>query len=147
MLELVLRGAVLPALARLIGAWPAIAVTALAGGISFGALAGDGRLLLPAVALGALLGPLYVVTGSIVPGAALSSGFAGAALALACGWGAAAAPAAGACAALAAAALLAAPGRGRGAPASACPPRAAARSPPSAARARRSTWACCCSSR
>ena len=111
-LELVLRGAVLPALARLIGAWPAIAVTALAGGISFGALAGDGRLLLPAVALGALLGVLLVVTGSIVPGAALSSAFAGAALALACGWSVAeAAPTAAACAALAAAALLAAAGR------------------------------------
>ncbi len=112
MLELVLRGAVLPALARAIGAWPAIAATAGAGAISFGALAGDGRLLVPAAALGALLGPLFVSTGSIVPGAALSSGFAGAALALACGWGAApAALTAAACAALAAATLVAAAGR------------------------------------
>ena len=110
-LELLLRGAVLPALARLIGAWPAIAATALIGAISFGALAGDGTLLLPALALGLLLGPLLVATGSIVPGAALSAGFAGAALALACGWGAAGAAATAlACAALAAAPLLAAAG-------------------------------------
>jgi hypothetical protein len=108
-LELLMRGAVLPSLACTTGAWPAIGATAVAGGISFGAIAGDGRLLVPAVALGALLGPLLVVTGSIVPGAALSSGFAAAALALACGWGAAGAAAtAVACAALAAAALLAA---------------------------------------
>jgi membrane protease YdiL (CAAX protease family) len=113
-LELLLRGAVLPALARAIGAWPAIAVTALVGGISFGALAGDGRLLVPAVALGALLGPLLVATGSIVPGAALSSGFAAAAMALACGWGpAGAAIAAAGCAAAASAVLLAATGPSR----------------------------------
>ncbi len=111
-LELLLRGAVLPALARLIGAWPAIAVTALIGAISFGALAGDGTLLLPALALGLLLGPLLVATGSIVPGAALSAGFTGTALALACGWGAAGAAATAiTCAALAAAPLLAAAGR------------------------------------
>ena len=111
-LELLLRGAVLPALARLIGAWPAIAATALIGAISFGALAGDGALLLPALALGLLLGPLLVATGSIVPGAALSAGFTGAALALTCGWGAAGAAATAiTCAALAAAPLLAAAGR------------------------------------
>ena len=110
-LELLMRGAVLPALARLIGAWPAIAATALIGAISFGALAGDGTLLLPALALGLLLGPLLVATGSIVPGAALSAGFTGAALALACGWGAAGAAATAiTCAALAAAPLLAAAG-------------------------------------
>ena len=92
-LELVLRGVVLPALARAIGAWPAIAVTAVLGAVSFGAIAGDGRLLLPALALGAILGPLAVATGSIVPGAGLSAAFAGAALAASCGWGALAAAA------------------------------------------------------
>ena len=143
-LELLLRGAVLPALARLIGAWPAIAATALIGAISFGALAGDGTLLLPALALGLLLGPLLVATGSIVPGAALSAGFTGAAIALACGWGAAGAAATAlACAALAAAPLLAAAGPLRAAAASACRRRAPARSPPRAARAPPSTWACC----
>ena len=143
-LELLLRGAVLPALARLIGAWPAIAATAVIGAISFGALAGDGALLLPALALGLLLGPLLVATGSIVPGAALSAGFAGAALALACGWGAAGArrPRSHAprsrprrC--------WPPPGRCRAAAASACRRHAPARSPPRAARAPPSTWACC----
>ena len=86
-LEVVLRGVVLPSLARLIGPWPAIAVTALIGAVSFGSIAGDGRLLLPALVLGLLLGPLAVAAGSIVPGAALSSAFAGAALAGTCGWG------------------------------------------------------------
>ena len=86
-LELVLRGVALPSLARLVGPWPAIAVTALLGAVSFGAIAGDGRLLAPALALGLLLGPLAVATGSIVPGAGLAAGFAGAALAGACGWG------------------------------------------------------------
>jgi hypothetical protein len=107
-LEVVLRGVVLPSLARLIGAWPAIGVTALVGAVSFGAIAGDGRLLLPALVLGGLLGPLAVAAGSIVPGAALSAGFAGAALAATCGWGApVAALAALACATLAGGALLA----------------------------------------
>ena len=86
-LELVLRGVALPALARLLGPWPAIGVTALLGAVSFGTIAGDGRLLVPALALGLLLGPLAVATGSIVPGAGLAAGFAGAALAVACGWG------------------------------------------------------------
>jgi hypothetical protein len=86
-LEVVLRGVVLPSLARLIGAWPAIGAAALLGAVSFGAIAGDGRLLLPALVLGLLLGPLAVACGSIIPGTALSAGFAGAALAAACGWG------------------------------------------------------------
>jgi membrane protease YdiL (CAAX protease family) len=113
-LELLLRGAVLPALARPIGAWPAIAVTAVLGAVPFGAVAGDGRLLLPALVLGALLGPLAVATGSIIPGAGLAAAFAGAALALACGWAPLAAlVVALACATFAAAVLLAATGRAR----------------------------------
>ena len=113
-LELVLRGVALPALARLIGAWPAIGVTALLGAVSFGAIAGDGRLLLPALVLGALLGPLAVATGSIVPGAGLASAFAGAALAGACGWGPLAAfVVALACATLVSGVLFAASGRAR----------------------------------
>jgi hypothetical protein len=118
-LELLLRGAVLPSLTRLIGAWPAIAATAVIGGVSFGGIAGDGRLLLPAITLGGMLGVLYVVTGSIVPGTGLAAAFAGAALALACGWGGAGAAAVAlGCAVLAAGALLAAaapPPRGAGA--------------------------------
>jgi hypothetical protein len=86
LLELVVRGVALPALARLIGPWPAIGATALLGAVSFGAIAGDGRLLLPALLLGVLLGPLAVATGSIVPGAGLAAAFAGAALAGCCGW-------------------------------------------------------------
>ena len=110
----VLRGVVLPALARLIGAWPAIAATAVLGAVSFGAIAGDGRLVLPALVLGALLGPLAVATGSIVPGAGLASGFAGAVLAGACGWGPLAAALVGlACATLAAGVLFAAAGGAR----------------------------------
>jgi hypothetical protein len=113
-LELVLRGVVLPALARLIGAWPAIAATGALGAVSFGAIAGDGRLLLPALVLGALLGPLAIATGSIVPGAGLASAFAGAALAAACGWGPlASALVALACATLTAAVLFAAAGGAR----------------------------------
>ncbi|HTE62029.1 MAG TPA: CPBP family intramembrane glutamic endopeptidase [Solirubrobacteraceae bacterium] len=113
-LELVLRGVVLAALARLIGAWPAIGATAVLGAVSFGAVAGDGRLLLPALVLGALLGPLAVATGSIVPGAGLSAAFAGAALAGACGWGPlAAAAVALACATLAAALLFGIAGSAR----------------------------------
>jgi hypothetical protein len=104
-LELVLRGVALPALARLIGAWPAIGATAVVGAVAFGAIAGDGRLLLPALALGAMLGPLAVATGSIVPGAGLSAAFAGAALAASCGWS----PPGAAGTALAAAALTVAP--------------------------------------
>jgi hypothetical protein len=102
-LELVLRGVVLPALCAVIGAWPAIAATAVLGAVSFGAIAGDGRLLLPALVLGALLGPLAVATGSIVPGTALASGFAAAALAATSGW----APLAAALIALACATLVA----------------------------------------
>ena len=110
-LELVLRGVVLPALARLIGTWPAIGATAVLGAVSFGGIAGDGCLLLPALALGALLGPLTVATGSIVPGAGLSAAFAGAALAAACSWGTlAAAVVALACAAVVTGAFLAAAG-------------------------------------
>jgi hypothetical protein len=113
-LELVLRGVALPALARLIGAWPAIGVTALLGAVSFGAIAGDGRLLLPALVLGALLGPLAVAAGSIVPGAGLSAAFAGAALAGACGWGSLAAIlVALACATLVSGGLFAAAGTAR----------------------------------
>jgi len=113
-LELVLRGVVLPALARLIGPWPAIAATAALGAVSFGAIAGDGRLLMPALVLGALLGPLAVATGSIVPGAGLASAFAGAALAGACGWDPiAAALVALACATLVTGVLFAAAGGAR----------------------------------
>ncbi len=108
MLEVALRGVVLPSLARLIGAWPAIGTTALLGAVSFGAIAGDGCLLLPALVLGLLLGPLAVACGSIVPGTALSAAFAGAALAGACGWGSLAATlAALGCATLVAGVLLA----------------------------------------
>jgi hypothetical protein len=113
-LELVLRGVALPALARLIGAWPAIGVTAVLGAVSFGAIAGDGRLLLPALVLAALLGPLAVATGSIVPGAGLSAAFAGAALAGACGWGPLAATVVAlACATLVSGGLFAAAGAAR----------------------------------
>ncbi len=112
-LELVLRGVALPALARLAGAWPAIAVTGLIGGASWGAIAGDGRLLVPAMVLGVLLGPLFVGTGSIVPGTGVAAGFAGAAFALSCGWGAAAAAlTAAAAGALVTGVLLAIAGRG-----------------------------------
>lgn len=105
-LELVLRGVVAPALARLVGAWPAILAAGLIGGIAFGGLAGEGRALAPAVVLGVLLGPLAVATGSIVPGAGLAAGFTAAVLAAGCGWSL---PLAAACA-LACAALLAGAG-------------------------------------
>jgi Type II CAAX prenyl endopeptidase Rce1-like len=113
-LELVVRGVVLPALARLIGPWPAIGATAALGAVSFGTIAGDGRLIAPALALGLLLGPLAVATGSIVPGAGLAAGFAGASLAAACGWGPlGAAVVALACATLVAGVLFAAAGGAR----------------------------------
>ena len=104
-LELVLRGVVLPALARADRRLARDRRHRRRSAPSRSARSpATGACSLPALALGALLGPLAVATGSIVPGAALSAAFAGAALAAACGWG----PLAAAATALAARARAAA---------------------------------------
>ena len=107
--ELLLRGFVLPALARRRGPVPAVLVVAvLFGGLAD--VAGAPGLAVPSMALGALLCLLYLRTGSLLPGVALSAGAAGVALGAAC-----ALPAAGAavlaagCALAALAAAAAAP--------------------------------------
>jgi len=109
--ELLLRGFVLPILARRIGDGAAVAVLAPLTALTFAGAGGEAWLLLPGLALGAVLCWLYLETGSILPGAVVSASWSGFALGLAFRWGARDAPLlAVACGALAAGVgLLAAP--------------------------------------
>ena len=113
--ELLLRGFVLPILARRLGAVAAVAVLGLLTALTFAGAGGDAGLLLPGLALGVVLSVLYLETGSILPGAVVSATWSGFVLGFAFRWGAGDAVLLGlACGALAAGAgwLAAASGSG-----------------------------------
>ena len=81
--EILLRGFVLPALSSWRGPWVAGAIVA----VLFGGAAGlgtDAALVVPGIALGALLCALYAATGSLLPGIALSAAASGALFGAAC---------------------------------------------------------------
>lgn len=82
-IEVLLRGFVLPALSSWRGTLPAVAVVCVLGAIT---AAADGALLPCVIVLQLLLCALYLLTGSLLPGIALSAGAAGLALAAAFGW-------------------------------------------------------------
>jgi uncharacterized protein len=86
--ELLLRGFVLPILARRLGDGAAVAVLALLTALTFAGAGGEAWLLLPGVALGVVLSLLYLETGSILPGAVVSASWSGFVLGLAFRWGA-----------------------------------------------------------
>jgi membrane protease YdiL (CAAX protease family) len=88
--EILLRGFVLPILARRLGAPGAIAIVAVCFGSLAPALGGRGDLVVEAMALGALLCWLYAETGSILPGIAVAAAATGGLLAAGFGWGLAA---------------------------------------------------------
>jgi uncharacterized protein len=112
--ELLLRGFVLPALARRIGTGAAVALVAPLTALGFAGAGGDAWLLLPGLALGGVLCALYLATGSILPGAVLSATWSGLVLGVSFRWGAGdAALLALACGALAAGAGVAAMRGGR----------------------------------
>ena len=113
--ELLLRGFLLPILARRLGATVAVAVLAPLTALTFAAAGEQPWLLLPGLALGVATCALYLETGSIVPGAVVSASASGFVLGLAFRWGAGDAVLLGlACGALAAGAgrLAAASGSG-----------------------------------
>jgi CAAX protease family protein len=111
--ELLLRGFVLPILARRWGDRVAVAVLAPLTALAFAGIGGDSWLLLPGLVLGVALCLLYLDTGSILPGAVVSASWSGFVLGLAFRWGAGdALVLALACGALAAGAGLLASGRG-----------------------------------
>jgi membrane protease YdiL (CAAX protease family) len=113
--ELLLRGFVLPILARRFGDGVAVAVLAPLTALTFAGVGGEAWLLLPGLALGAVLCLLYLDTGSILPGAVVSASWSGFVLGLAFRWGAGDAALVGlSCGALAASAgLLGTPSGGR----------------------------------
>lgn len=83
--EVLLRGFVFPALARWRGVLPAgVVVAVLFGGLLD--LASGAALAVPSIALGVLLCGLYLATGSLLPGIALSAGAAGALFGASCGF-------------------------------------------------------------
>ncbi len=82
--ELLLRGFAFPALTRWRGPWVAGLVVAVLFGGLFD-LASDAALAVPSIVLGGVLCVLYVVTGSLLPGIALSAGAAGIAFGVSCG--------------------------------------------------------------
>jgi membrane protease YdiL (CAAX protease family) len=101
--ELLLRGFALPIVARRLGEAAAVAVLAPLTALTFAGVGGSAWLLLPGLALGAVLCLLYLETGSILPGAIVSTSWSGFVLGLAFRWGVADALALGlACGALAA---------------------------------------------
>jgi membrane protease YdiL (CAAX protease family) len=85
--ELLLRGFVLPILARRLGVAAAVAVLAPLTALTFAGAGGDAWLLLPGLALGVALCLLYLETASILPGAVLSATWSGFVLGLAFRWG------------------------------------------------------------
>lgn len=100
--ELVLRGFVLAALERAYGPGIAVGVVTVISGAFAASAAGGAAVLVPALAVSAVLCVMYLETGSLVPGAAVAAAAQGAllgagfdwsaaecaALALACGAGA-----------------------------------------------------------
>jgi membrane protease YdiL (CAAX protease family) len=86
--ELLLRGFALPILARRLGERSAVAVLAPLTALTFAGAGGASWLLLPGLALGAVLCLLYLETGSILPGAVVSTCWSGFVLGLAFRWGA-----------------------------------------------------------
>jgi membrane protease YdiL (CAAX protease family) len=86
--ELLLRGFVLPILARRFGDGVAVAVLAPLTALTFAGVGGEAWLLLPGLAAGGVLCLLYLETGSILPGAVVSAAWSGVVLGLAFRWGA-----------------------------------------------------------
>jgi membrane protease YdiL (CAAX protease family) len=86
--ELLLRGFVLPILARRWGDGAAVAVLAPLTALTFAGAGGEPWLLLPGLALGVALCLLYLETGSILPGAVVSATWSSFVLGLAFRWGA-----------------------------------------------------------
>jgi membrane protease YdiL (CAAX protease family) len=84
--EIVLRGFVLPVLARRLGRGWAIAIVVLAGTFVGSVVAETPGLVLPAAALGLVLCLLRLETGSILPGLGLSGAAAGAVLGMSLDW-------------------------------------------------------------
>lgn len=83
--EILLRGFAFPALSRWRGPVPAALIVAvLFGGVAD--LGSDAAVAVPSMLLGGILCALYVGTGSLLPGIALSAGASGGALAAACAW-------------------------------------------------------------
>lgn len=82
-LEILLRGFVLPALSSWRGTLPAVAIVCVLGTVTANA---DGALLPCVIVLQLLLCALYLLTGSLLPGIALSAGASGVALGAAFGW-------------------------------------------------------------